>query len=148
MRVRAYELGDWDAIARIHDAARMDELRESVGTEAFLTLEQTAANEGLFDGAVWVAEDADVVVGFVAIRGDEVTWLYVDPSRYRQGVGRTLLRHAVATGGREVEVLDGNTAALSLYRSEGFEVVETTIGRLAGNESFAATGHLLRKRDG
>ncbi len=143
--VRPYADSDWDAIARIHDSARLDELRATVGVDAFLTLEQTAEGEGLFDGSVWVAETGGQVAGFVALDGDEVTWLYVDPGRYRQGIGRALLREAVAAGGREVSVLDGNEAALELYRAEGFELVSTTSGRLAGNEAFAATGHLLRR---
>ena len=144
--IRPYDDADWDAIARIHDAARLDELRASVGTAAFLTLEQTAQGEGLFDGSVWVAEVEGEVAGFVALDGDEVTWLYVDPARYRQGVGRALLRHAVAAGAREVSVLEGNSAALTLYVAEGFELIETRSGRLAGNEVFPATGHILRRR--
>jgi hypothetical protein len=85
IEIRPYADDDWDAIARIHDVARLDELRDSAGVEAFLTLAQTAENEGLFDGRLWVAEADGEVAGFVALDDDEVTWLYVDPKRYRQG---------------------------------------------------------------
>ena len=148
MLIRAYRNDDWAAIARIHDAARLDELRGSAGVEAFLTLAETAEGEGLFDGAVWVAEEPSGIAGFVALHDDEVTWLYVDPARYRRGIGRALLRHAVAAAGRRVEVtvLDGNPGALALYRSEGFVVVETRTGALVGNEAFAATGHIMELR--
>ncbi len=149
LRIRDYLPDDWTAIARIHDAARLDELRASVGIEAFLTLEQTADAEGLFSGQLWVADDeADGVVGFVALENDEVTWLYVDPARYRRGIGRVLLRHALAAAGPRVEVsvLDGNSAALELYRSAGFVVRETKIGKLEGNTAFDATGHLMERR--
>jgi ribosomal protein S18 acetylase RimI-like enzyme len=146
--IRDYAPDDWDAIARIHDAARLDELRDSAGVEAFLTLAQTAEGEGLFDGQVWVAESGGQVTGFVALDGDEITWLYVDPAHYRQGAGRALLRHALARAGdrAEVTVLDGNPAALALYRSEGFVVLETRTGPLVGNESFTATGHIMERR--
>jgi GNAT superfamily N-acetyltransferase len=92
VEIRPYSERDWAAIAGIHDAARLDELRGSAGVEAFLTLAQTAEGEGLFDGQLWVAEVDGTVAGFVALDDDEVTWLYVDPQRYRQGVGsrRTL----------------------------------------------------------
>jgi ribosomal protein S18 acetylase RimI-like enzyme len=145
--VRPYSDADWDAIARIHDAARLDELRNSAGVEAFLTLAETAEPEGLFDGSLWVAEVDDTVAGFVAVDDDEVTWLYVDPRRYRRGVGRALLRHALATAGPvvEVTVLDGNPAALALYLSEGFTVTETRTGPLVGNEAFTATGHIMHR---
>ena len=52
--IRTYRDDDWDAIARIHDAARLDELRDSAGVEAFLSLADTAGPEGLFYGDVWV----------------------------------------------------------------------------------------------
>jgi ribosomal protein S18 acetylase RimI-like enzyme len=148
VKIRAYETTDWDAIARIHDAARLDELRGSAGPEAFLTLAQTAEGEGLFDGLLWVAEIDATVTGFVALDGDEITWLYVDPAQYRRGIGRALLRHALAhTGDRaEVTVLDGNPSALALYRSEGFTVLETRTGPMVGNERFTVTGHIMERR--
>ena len=147
VKIRPYAEGDWEAVSSIHDAARLDELRGSVGVEAFLTLAQTAEGEGLFDGQLWVAEVDGVVAGFVALDDDEVTWLYVDPRRYRQGVGRALLRHALAAAGTRVQVtvLDGNPAALGLYLSEGFGITETRTGSLAGNETFTATGHIMHR---
>ena len=147
IEIRLYANDDWDAIARIHDAARLDELRNSAGVEAFLTLAQTAEPEGLFDGQLWVAEADGRVAGFVALDDDEVTWLYVDPQHYRQGIGRALLRHAVAAAGPRVEVtvLDGNPAAEALYAGEGFIVTETRTGPLVGNEAFTATGHIMHR---
>lgn len=146
--IRPYRAADWEAIARVHDAARLDELRDSVGVDAFLTLAQTAEGEGLFDDQLWVAEDGGVVAGFVAFDDGEVTWLYVDPARYRRGIGRALLRHAIASAGDlvEVTVLAGNRGAIALYLSEGFEIVETKTGSLVGNERFTATGHIMELR--
>ena len=143
--IRAYQEPDWDAVARIHDSARLDELRASVGVEAFLDLAATYESEGLFDGDVWVAELDGEVAGFIAFSDDEVTWTYVDPGAYRRGVGRALLRHVLGRASAPVEltVLDGNTAAHELYESEGFVLQETRTGALVGNESFTATGHIL-----
>jgi ribosomal protein S18 acetylase RimI-like enzyme len=129
--IRPYEESDWDAISRIHDAARMDELAASVGVDAFLDLATTYESEGLFDGDVWVGELDGEVAGFIAVSDDEVTWTYVHPSHYR------------ATAPLELEVLDGNTAARQLYESEGFELQRTRTGKLVGNEAFTATGHTL-----
>ena len=143
--IRAYDESDWDAISRIHDAARLDELAASVGVEAFLDLATTYEGEGLFDGEVWVGELDGEVAGFIAVSDDEVTWTYVHPSFYRRGVGRALLRHVLAraTAPIELEVLDGNTAAHRLYESEGFELRSTRTGKLVGNEAFTATGHTM-----
>ena len=149
VRIRPYRSADWPRLCEIHDAARLDELQPTVGTEAFITLEQTAENEGLFNNQLFVAEVDQGVRGFVAYGDEELTWLYVDPPFYRQGVGRALLRHAVAQAGPDmmIEVLEGNTPALALYLSEGFGVAERVEGKLAGNESHAAVGLVLRRAE-
>ena len=145
--IRPYQDADWDRLCDIHDRARLDELRGSVDLAAFLTLAETAAPEGLFDGEVWVAVDPDErVVGFAAVADDELTWLYVDPDLYGRGVGRRLLRHVVSRCGPVVttEALAGNAPAIALYQSEGFEIVETKTGGMTGNERFTVTGHIMR----
>jgi GNAT superfamily N-acetyltransferase len=142
--IRAYEPRDWEAIRRIHDAARVEELRTTVGLAAYLDLVATYEAEGLFDGEVWVAELDGAVAGFVAWTADEITWMYVDPAVQRRGVGRALVGHVLsrATGPVRLEVLDGNPAR-AFYERVGFVVEATTTGRLVGNEAFAATGHTM-----
>lgn len=146
VNIRPYQSTDWSRLCEIHDASRLDELRLTVGTDAFLTLEQTAEGEGLFDDKLVVAEVDGVVQGFVAYSDDELTWLYVDPQSYKKGVGRSLVRHAIVDSASaiELEVLEGNTPALRLYLSEGFKVVKRSEGKLVGNEEFAAVGLVLR----
>jgi ribosomal protein S18 acetylase RimI-like enzyme len=146
--IRPYTHTDWSRLCAIHDAARLDELRLSAGEAAFLTLEETAVNEGLFAARLDVAEIDDVVVGFVAYSADELTWLYVDPMRYRQGIGRALLGHALTAAGptMRLEILEGNEAALRLYLDEGFQIAQRVEGRLEGNEKFAAVGYVLEYR--
>lgn len=148
IRIRPYASHDWDFLAHIHDRARLDELRLSVGLNAFRTLAQTAQGEGLFDGQLYVAEQDERIVGFIAADEGEITWLYVDPDHYRQGVGRALLRHVLITakGGMSTSVLDGNDPALQLYLSEGFEIIETREGTLQGLDGVRARGHILARR--
>ncbi|WP_106815312.1 GNAT family N-acetyltransferase [Microbacterium timonense] len=153
VRIRPYRASDWDAVSRIHDAARVDELRGAGLLDAYLTLAETYENEGLFDDEVWVAELDGRVAGFLAGSvgedGGEITWIYVDPDLYRRGVGRALVEHFLerADAPVELEVLDGNTAR-GFYETLGFVVKSTTTGKLAGNETFAATGHTLVWRPG
>ncbi len=144
--IRLYRPEDWSAIAAVHDRSRLDELRVSVGIGAFLSLADTADEENLFDGEVWVGCFGDTIVGFVAFAEDEVNWLYVDPEYYRLGVGRALLRHAVSHCGKTVHTtaLSRNERALNLYLGEGFRIIQTVSGRLNGNERFPATGHILQ----
>lgn len=148
MHLRPYQKADWPQLCELHDLARKDELRAAELLDAFLTLEQAADNEGLFDGAVTVAVVDGVVRGFVATHGDELSWLYVHPNSYRTGIGRALLRHAIAAnpGKLTAEVLVGNDAALTLYLAEGFKVMKRVDGRMTGNESFAASGYVLERQ--
>jgi len=150
MNLRPYSPTDWERLCLIHDAARVHELEASGLAAAFLTLEATAANERLFDGQVIVAEVEGEVCGFVAYAEGELTWLYVEPSRYRQGIGRQLLRHAIKAleGNMSTEVLVGNEPALALYLSEGFTVQRRVDGKLTGNEAFAASGYVLQRTAG
>ena len=145
--VRSYQPADWPRLCVIHDLARMDELRLSVGEDAFRSLQETYQEEGLFDGEVLVASLEDTIAGFVAVSENEVTWLYVDPSLYRRGVGRALLRAAFThcDAAIRIELLEGNTAAERLYASEGFRIVERREGRLVGNEAFVARGLLFER---
>ncbi len=147
MNLRPYSSTDWERLCIIHDAARVHELEASGLSAAFLTLEETAENEGLFDGEVVVAEVEGEVCGFVAYAEGELTWLYVQPSRYKQGIGRQLLRHAITAseGNLSTEVLVGNDPALALYLSEGFKVERRVDGKLTGNEAFAASGYVLQR---
>ena len=86
-------------------------------------------------GGVFVAQEgpAGEIAGFVAVDGDEITMLYVDPSWRRCGVGRALLRHAVLRCGPEtwVEALAGNAVAIMLYQSEGFRAIAAGMGKPA-----------------
>ncbi len=144
MLIRPYQTSDWQGICLVHDAARKFELEASGLADAFLTLEETGEEEGLFDATLLVAEVDGEVAGFAGFTDEEVTWLYVDPARYRQGIGRALLDAVLHAAGKpSLDVLVGNTAALSLYQSAGFKIIDTISGKLAGNEQFAATAHVL-----
>lgn len=146
LAIRPYKDTDWKRLCDIHDSARIDELRGSVDLGAFLDLETTAEGEGLFDGELWVAEEADKVLGFVAFVPDEITWLYIDPKHYRKGIGKALLEFAIQGCGATitVEVLSGNTPAIELYHQLGFEIIEKRKGQLTGNETFDAEGYIMK----
>lgn len=146
MQIRPYQTADWPGICRVHDAARVFELEASGLSDAFLALEDTGEEEGLFEATLLVAEIDGQVVGFAGYTDDEVTWLYVEPARFRQGIGRALVDAVLRAAGKPLalDVLTGNSAALALYLSAGFTIVETISGKLAGNEQFAASAHVLR----
>ncbi len=146
MDIRHYTPADWERVCEIHDAARRDELAAAGLDAAYLTLAQTAENEGFHEYEIRVAEVNGRVQGFVAFTQDELAWLYVDPAAYGQGVGTSLALAALSevSAPMSAEVLDGNDAAIALYRKVGFELVGQEHGVMPGNESFRVTVAVLR----
>ncbi len=71
-----------------------------------------------------VAERDGIVIGFIALLGDLVGGLFVDPAAHRSGAGRALIGDALRRKGRlEVEVYAANAGARAFYAACGF--VET-----------------------
>jgi GNAT superfamily N-acetyltransferase len=131
---REYEDADWEAVCRVHDLARPDELKGSCDARAFVPIERDPEVERLRRCRKLVALDGDRLVGFAGVDGTYFAWLYVDPDYYGRGIGRRLLRSALElTGpGSWTIVLEGNHRARGLYESEGFRAVRTFLGENAG----------------
>ena len=122
--IRDYKEGDWKSICAVHDAARPIELKGSCDPRAFVPLDKDPEAEELRSSRIMVAQVGGEVVGFSAVDGGYVGWLYVHPEFHRQGIGRRLLREALelVEGEAWTIVLDGNESAINLYRDEGFRV--------------------------
>ncbi len=74
-----------------------------------------------------VAEEAGEIVGYLSysLRNDpiELTGLYVDPDRKRQGIGSELMKQFEAETGNQRKrlwVLSGNEPTIAFYRKHGY----------------------------
>ena len=67
---------DWDNICKIHDSARLIELEGSVSEKAFIPLADCYKEEELFDSSIFIGEQNNETIGFVAFNEHEITWLY------------------------------------------------------------------------
>jgi GNAT superfamily N-acetyltransferase len=84
------------------------------------------------DGHVFVADRDGVIVGFASVLtrpdGDaELDALFVDPSCWKQGVGRLLVEHCVRVArGRASRILHvvGNPHARGFYTACGFQTTD------------------------
>ncbi len=141
--IRPYDPGlDFSRACGVHDRARPLELAGSCDPRAFVPLAKDDVElAGFHASEKFVAEDETTgrMLGFVGIDGGCVTWLYVHPKHHRRGVGRALLRHALAAVGDGINAGDawtitpaGNAPAIALYASEGFEVTKEFDGENAG----------------
>jgi putative acetyltransferase len=74
---------------------------------------------------LWVlAGDHDAPRGFMALAGDDIAALFLDPDTRGQGGGRALVDHAqdLRGGDLTVDVNEQNRAAVGFYEALGFEV--------------------------
>ena len=126
MILRPYTPDDFEAVCAVHDRSRPYELAGSTDPRGFRPMVEEADAEEFFVSETIVACIDDRIVGFVSFYDAYITWLYVDPEFFRQGIGRRLLAEAVKRIGPEawVNTMGGYEAALAMYQSAGFVVVK------------------------
>lgn len=135
--IRAYRGDDWLELCAIHDAARPQEVAGVMPPGMSARLTQAAVDEDLFDSDIFVACEDEVfgqVVGFVAIEGEMLTWLYVRPDRQGQGIGRALVAFALPLLGPHgyLTCIASNTRAAAFYEAMGFSVAAIFPGDCEG----------------
>lgn len=74
---------------------------------------------------VWVAVEREIA-GFLAIAGERLGWLYVDPASQRRGIGTALLDKAKALSpeGLTLFTHQRNERARAFYERRGFRAVK------------------------
>jgi ribosomal protein S18 acetylase RimI-like enzyme len=79
---------------------------------------------------LWVAEEPDGVVGYLALEDGWLDSLYVAPGRTGNGIGRVLLELAkgLRPDGLGLWVFQSNEGAQRFYRRHGFTEAERTDG--------------------
>ncbi len=71
---------------------------------------------------VWVAESGGRIVGFFALKGEELEQLYIHPEYFRRGVGQQLLAKARELSPERLHLFtfQRNTRARAFYEAHGF----------------------------
>jgi putative acetyltransferase len=94
----------------------------------------------------WVVELNGRVIGFIALIGNEVGGIFVEPEFHGIGAGRALMDKAQELhGDLEVEVFQANLIGRRFYSSYGFEPLSEKIHEETGNKllrlKFTAKSH-------
>lgn len=157
--IRRARPADALGIARVHVAswqAAYEDVIPPADIKAF-TFERRATQWQRIldsDAQAWVALEDDLVVGFTAVRGDEITVLYLHPGWWRLGLGRQLLRAALGSvrrTGHELAtlwVLEENRGARAFYSALAgvemgqrmIQIGRTTLGEIRVGWAFSAPG--------
>jgi ribosomal protein S18 acetylase RimI-like enzyme len=131
--IRVATLADARAIAQVHVASWRagyrglvpDAYLERLSVDERAAMWETILRDG--ETTVLVAGDGERIDGFVAFHAarGEIGALYVDPPRFRAGIGTALLSAAHERLGDKpavaLWVLDGNHAARAFYERHGYE---------------------------
>ncbi|MFD3191593.1 GNAT family N-acetyltransferase [Sedimentitalea sp. HM32M-2] len=97
----------------------------------------------LCNAETYVLEKDGAVAGFIALLGNEIGGLFLDPSLHGKGYGRVLVDHACALKGPlKVDVFRDNVVGRPFYERYGFEFVADELHEPSGqmNRKMAMPG--------
>ena len=132
MQIRKYEKRDVTAILKTWESATR--LAHPFLEEDFLAQERRNIPELYLPNAeTWVTEVEGEVVGFIALIGNEIGGLFVQPSHHGRGIGRALVDKAQSENETlEVEVFSKNSLGRRFYTRYGFVKVEEKLHQPTG----------------
>jgi len=134
--IRPYRAADLDGLLRSWEAAFR--LAHPFIADDFIAEQRVAVAEKYIPNTVTdVAVIDGNVVGFIAMMGNEVGAIFVDPSLHGKGVGRALMDKVAAIHNTlEVEVFEKNTIGRPFYDRYGFVEISRYIFEPVGEETI------------
>lgn len=122
--IRQYTEADTDALIAIWEKANA--LAHPFLAADFVAFVKDAMrNMYLPNAETWVLEKDGKPIGFIAMIGNEIGGLFLEPERHGRGQGRAMVDHIVnLKGPLRVEVFKDNKVGRPFYERYGFEYVE------------------------
>lgn len=133
-RIRQYTDADLDGVLSCWENA--SKVAHSFLPDEFLDEERyNIPNVFLPHADTWVADINDTVAGFIALLGNEVGAIFVEPEYHGTGVGKALMDKAQEIhGDLEVEVFEKNAIGRRFYSRYGFKSLSQKIHEATGNK--------------
>ncbi len=124
MEIRQYTESDLNSVLDSWEVATR--LAHEFMTDEFITQERkNVAEIYLPNTDTWVAEVDGEVKGFIALMGNEVGAVFLQPNCHGLGIGKALMDKAQSIhGDLEVEVFKENTIGRKFYSKYGVEHLE------------------------
>lgn len=130
--IRQYEESDLEAV--LHSWESAVKIAHPFLKEEFLDTERyNIPNVYLPNTDTWVAQVDQQVVGFIALMGNEVGAIFLDPKFHGRGIGKALMDKAQEIHGTlEVEVFRANPIGRKFYSQYGFELQAESVHEPTG----------------
>ena len=124
MQIRQYTQLDLESVLDSWEVATR--LAHEFMTDEFIAQERkNVAEIYLPNTDTWVAEIDGEVQGFIALMGNEVGAIFLQPICHGKGIGKALMDKAQELHGElEVEVFKENSIGRAFYSKYGFEQIE------------------------
>jgi putative acetyltransferase len=134
MKIRQYIESDLEAVLSSWESATR--LAHPFMTNKFLAQERKNTVEIYLPNTdTWVIEIDEKVVGFIALMGNEVGAIFLQPEHHGKGAGQVLMDKARELhGDLEVEVFSENTIGRKFYSKYGFEFLEEKLHEPTGQQ--------------
>jgi putative acetyltransferase len=134
MHIRQYEDADLAAVLSSWESATR--LAHPFMTDAFIAQERkNVAELYLPNTDTWVVELDSEVKGFIALMGNEVGAIFLQPECHGRGAGKALMDTAQALHSNlEVEVFKANAIGRKFYARYGFEQLEEKLHEPTGQQ--------------
>ncbi|RVU83344.1 GNAT family N-acetyltransferase [Leucothrix sargassi] len=122
--IRQYKDSDLEGVLNSWEVATR--LAHSFMTDEFIAQERINVAEIYMPNTdTWVAEVEGETKGFIALMGNEVGAIFLQPNYHGQGIGKALMDKAQEIhGDLEVEVFKVNSIGRNFYLKYGFEQLE------------------------
>jgi len=149
MQIRQYKESDLEAVLDSWEVATR--LAHDFMTDDFIAQERKNVAEIYMPNTdTWVAEINGEVQGFIALMGNEVGAIFLQPACHSKGIGKALMDKAQELHvNLEVEVFKENSIGRSFYSKYGFEQLEEKLHEPTGQQVLRLkfTANKSSKRD-
>lgn len=134
MHIRQYEQNDLEAVLNSWEVATR--LAHEFMSDEFIAQERKNVAEIYIPNTeVWVVEISNQVKGFIALIGNEVGALFLQPECHGKGIGKALMDKAQELHGNlEVDVFKANAIGRNFYAKYGFEHLEEKFHEPTGQQ--------------
>lgn len=134
VKIRQYMGSDLDAVLDSWEVATR--MAHEFMTDEFIAQERkNVADIYIPNTDTWVAEVDGKVQGFIALMGNEVGAIFLQPHCHGRGVGKALMDKAQKLhGDLEVEVFKENVIGRKFYIRYGFEHLEDKLHEPTGQQ--------------